>query len=90
MTVYLLHFYVKLSHAGHYLGSTDNLEARLECHRKGNGARLMEVITSLGIGWHLVRTWPGGRQQERELKRYKASPRLCPICNSRATYHKPC
>ena len=89
MTVYLLHFATKLAHAQHYLGSTDDLEARLARHRSGNGARLMQVITEQGITWQLARTWPGGRKQERDLKRYKAAPRLCPICNPQAAHHKP-
>jgi len=89
MTVYLLHFDTPLAHARHYLGSTDDLEARLACHRQGNGARLMEVVAQQGISWRLARTWPGSRKQERELKRYKASPRLCPICDPHAAQHKP-
>ena len=89
MTVYLIHFDAKLCHAQHYLGSADNVEARLECHRKGNGARLMEVITEHGIPWRLARTWPGDRKLERELKRQKGSPRLCPICNPNANHRKP-
>ena len=60
MTVYLIHFDTKLAnHAQHYLGWADDLQARLECHRRGNGARLMAVITEKGIGWRLARTWPG-------------------------------
>lgn len=89
MTVYLIHFETKLAHAQHYLGSTDDLEARLACHRQGNGARLMEVVTEQGIAWRLARTWPGGRNQECALKRYKKSPRLCPICDPHAAQHKP-
>ena len=89
MVVYLLHFETKLAHAQHYLGSTDDLDSRLECHRKGTGARLMEVITEQGIGWCVVRTWPGGRKRERELKRYKNSRELCPLCDSQAANHKP-
>ena len=84
MTVYLLHFETKLAHAQHYLGSTDDLENRLACHRKGNGARLMAVVTALGITWRLARTWPGDRALERRLKRRKEGRRLCPICNPRA------
>lgn len=79
--VYLIHFDEKLKHAQHYLGSTDNLEQRLERHRSGNGARLMEVIMQAGITWQLARTWEGGRDVEKRLKRQKNSPRLCPICN---------
>ena len=90
MTVYLIHFDQKLAHAQHYLGSADDLQARLACHRSGNGARLMEVITEQGIPWRLARTWPGNRKLERELKRQKGSPRLCPICNPTANHRKPC
>jgi predicted GIY-YIG superfamily endonuclease len=80
-TVYLLHFTEKVAGwAGHYLGSTANLEARLEEHRRGSGARLMEVCKERGIGFTLARTWAGGRTLERKLKRRKGGPRLCPIC----------
>ena len=87
--VYLVHLERKLAHAQHYVGSCDDLEARLERHRQGGGARLMEVVTSQGISWTVVRTWPGGRQLERELKRYHASNRLCPLCDAHAANHKP-
>ena len=82
--VYLLHFDRKLCHAGHYLGSTNDLESRLQCHRQGNGARLMEVVAEHGITWRLARTWPGDRTLERRLKRRKEGRRLCPICNPHA------
>ena len=84
MTVYLLHFETKLAHAQHYLGSTDNLEARLNCHRQGNGARLMAVVAQQDIPWRLARTWAGDRALERRLKHRKEGPRLCPICNPHA------
>lgn len=45
----------------------------------------MEVVTERGIGWDLSRTWPGGRQEERRLKRQKHSPRLCPLCRGIGT-----
>jgi predicted GIY-YIG superfamily endonuclease len=57
------------------------VEARLEEHRKGQGARLLQVINDAGIGWWLVRTWMGDRKPERRLKKWKKSPRLCPVCN---------
>lgn len=81
-TVYLLHFDAPYRHARHYLGSADDLEARIEAHRKGKGARLMAVINAAGIGFKLARTWEGTRALERQLKRRKASPRLCPLCRS--------
>ena len=87
MTVYLIHFERPIGDLGnprgraqHYLGSSDDLEARLEAHRSGNGARLMEVVSERGVDWELVRTWPGGRTAERKLKRWHNSRRLCPIC----------
>lgn len=80
-TVYLIHFDEKLAHAQHYLGYTGgDLDERLERHRNGNGARLMQVIKEQGITWHLVRTWDGDRKLERKLKDRHNSPRLCPIC----------
>jgi len=81
--VYLIHFNVPNKHARHYLGSCDDLQARLARHKAGNGARLMEVVKNAGITWQLARTWEGGKGKERELKRQKNSPRLCPICNGR-------
>lgn len=80
MTVYLLHFDQPYQHARHYLGSSDDLLARLEAHRCGRGARLMEVVVTVGIGFVLARTWPGGRDVERRLKNQHNAPRLCPIC----------
>lgn len=80
-TVYLIHFERPYEHARHYLGHTEDLAARLQAHRSGNGARLMEVVTQAGIDWTLVRTWEGSRDLERKLKAHKHAPRLCPICN---------
>jgi len=71
-------------HAKHYLGYAEDLAARLERHRAGNGARLMEVVSAAGITWRLARTWPGDRQLERKLKNRKEAPKLCPICNPKA------
>ena len=79
-SVYLLHFDHPYKHARHYLGYAVDLEARLAQHRNGNGARLLQVVAQAGIGWTLVRTWPGGRVVERQLKRQKNSPRFCPVC----------
>lgn len=83
--VYLIHFDQPYYHARHYLGTTNDLEHRLEQHRRGRrygGARLMEVVTSLGITWRVARLWSGGREVERQLKAWKNSCRLCPICQA--------
>lgn len=83
MTCYLLHFDRKLSHAQHYLGYADRkLENRIKQHRTGKGASLTRAAVEAGITLNLVRTWEGGdRTLERQLKRRKNSPKLCPICN---------
>ncbi|MGD9101432.1 MAG: endonuclease [Anaerolineae bacterium] len=91
-TVYLLHFDRPYAHAKHYLGYAADLDARLAQHASGNcvvslpngGARLLQVVAEAGIGWTLARTWLGGRELERRLKRQKNSPRLCPICQAQA------
>lgn len=83
-TVYLLHFDEPISAlhtCQHYMGWTSDLEARLEAHRAGKGARLTAVARNLGIGFKLVKTWPNvGRTFERQLKNRKAGPRMCPLC----------
>jgi predicted GIY-YIG superfamily endonuclease len=80
-TVYLLHFDQPVSdHARHYLGWASDLTARLEAHREGRGARLMEVVRERGITWHVSRTWEGTRGRERAIKDRAESPRLCPDC----------
>jgi predicted GIY-YIG superfamily endonuclease len=79
-TVYLLHFHQRYKHAGHYLGSSNNLTKRLQVHAKGQGARLLAVVHAAGITWTLARTWEGGKHCERQLKRQGGAYRCCPIC----------
>jgi predicted GIY-YIG superfamily endonuclease len=82
-TVYLIHFNEKYKHAGHYTGSCSNLKRRLEKHREGRGARLMEVITQAGIEWTVAATWKGDRELERKLKKRHGANRFCPICKAK-------
>jgi predicted GIY-YIG superfamily endonuclease len=80
--VYLLHLDPPVAgHAGHYQHSTHDLDARLEAHREGRGARLLEVQKERGGTFRLVRTWPGGRGRERAIKDRHEGPRLCPECS---------
>jgi predicted GIY-YIG superfamily endonuclease len=79
-TVYLIHLDTPYKHAKHYTGWTKDLDARLEAHRGGRGARLMEVIKDAGITWRLARTWPGTKTLERAIKDRHNAPRLCPKC----------
>ena len=85
MACYLLHFGTAeqpapYKHAGHYLGSADDLDARLAKHAAGQGARLLAVVKDAGIQWELARTWPGGRARERQLKKQLGASRRCPMC----------
>jgi predicted GIY-YIG superfamily endonuclease len=85
MTVYLLHFDTKLSHAQHYIGWTDkpsNVTRRVKHHQAGDGARILQVCNERGIGYQVVRTWPeGDKTLERRLKNCKKPSRFCPVCH---------
>jgi predicted GIY-YIG superfamily endonuclease len=81
--VYLLHFERPISDkhtCQHYTGWALDLNARLTMHRAGQGARLTQIAVERGIGFEVVRTWPGSREFERYLKNRKDAPRLCPMC----------
>lgn len=81
--VYLLHFHERLGNEKHsiqhYLGFTPDLEARVEKHRSGQGARVTEVLKERGIGFDVAAVWPGNRQIENALKLHSAT-RICPQC----------
>lgn len=82
--VYLIHFERPISErhtCQHYLGWCLDLVERLAMHRAGHGARLTQVAVERGIGFEVVRTWPGDRTLERLLKDRNNSPKLCPICH---------
>jgi predicted GIY-YIG superfamily endonuclease len=81
--VYLLHFDRPYRHARHYTGFTHDLDARIVEHITGDGARLLQVIQTHGIGWQVARTWPGTRVTERALKRQGGASRRCPLCGIR-------
>ena len=80
--VYLLHFDTRgPGGAQHYLGFTEDLEARLAAHRSGRGARLTSAIRRLGISFKVVQVWtPATKADERKLKNRHQAARLCPIC----------
>ena len=86
--VYLIHFNTRYKHAGHYLGSTCDPEARLALHAAGRGARLLHVVQAAGITWRLARTWPGGKAKERQLKKQLGASRYCPICKEARHAHR--
>jgi hypothetical protein len=87
--VYLLHFAKPIAPGRHtcqhYLGSAIDVDARLNEHLAGNGARLCQVANEREIDYQVVRVWqtePGqARQLERKLKNRKNAPALCPVCS---------
>lgn len=80
--IYLIHFDRPYRHACHYMGFTNDLAKRMDTHRAGKGARLMEVVTLAGIKLRPVRVWYGGtRSIERRFKLQHHLSRLCPLCN---------
>lgn len=83
--VYLLHLNRKLSdHAQHYIGYAPNIEARLDKHWAGTGAKMLKAAKLAGICWEVARIWINGdRTLERKLKNWKKARLLCPICNDR-------
>src|SRR2546430_1198800 len=54
--------------AAHYTGSADDLAARMAKHGTSEGARLLQVQKERGGSWHIARTWPGGKYEERAIK----------------------
>ncbi len=72
--VYLIHFDKPYRHAKHYIGYTEeeDVSHRLERHRKGNGARLLQVVVEAGIAFSVVKIWKGlDRETERKIKNQK-------------------
>lgn len=83
----------------HYTGFCElgNLAERDRTHRRGerwahlqNGeivhtgaARFLQAAVEKGIGFRLVRTWRGTRDDERRLKQLGHAPDMCPVCSRR-------
>jgi putative endonuclease len=87
---YLLHFDEAIGspsnprgRAQHYLGHADRLDRRTLEHMRGRGAKITQALVERGIGFSVVRIWPGDRGFERKLKNKKDAPGLCPICSNR-------
>lgn len=89
--VYLLCFNSKLAHAKHYIGycNEGGLEARIEKHRKGTGAKIMAAVVKSGIEFEVARVWEGAdRNFERKLKNQKNAARICPHCKKMFRYYE--
>lgn len=86
--IYLIHFTKPYKRARHYMGYTKDVDERIARHRKGQGARLCEVVVQAGIELIVVRLWKGNRKRERQLKTYNGgSPVMCPICCEKWNTH---
>lgn len=80
-SVYLLHFEPAFKHARHYIGWSQDINQREAAHHSGRGSRLVQYALQAGCTVTLARVWEGRtRAFERQLKRRKEAPRLCPIC----------
>lgn len=87
--VYLLHFAAPIgAHdnprgmARHYVGWSPDPQRRLWAHRAGRGAALTRAVVECGIQMTIAAMWPGYRSDEREAKRQKNAPRVCPVCRA--------
>lgn len=85
MAVYLLHFDRPHHHAQHYVGHTDDVQARIERHSKGNGARIVQRFAEIGIGFEVAMVWPDGdKKMEKRIKhRHGSIKDWCPICQQK-------
>ena len=73
--------------AQHYSGWADDpdgdgqgLERRIAEHLAGRGAKITRAAVERGITIELVAVWRAPLAFEKQLKRRKEAPRLCPIC----------
>lgn len=89
MSVYILHFSEKLSHAQHYVGYSKAPESRLHRHIQRMEQPLLRAALQAGIEITIARIFPGAdRNFERQLKNRKNSARYCPICNPDGVYRE--
>jgi predicted GIY-YIG superfamily endonuclease len=83
--VYLLHFSRRFKHAGHYTGTTYDLNQRLADHESGMRTRttgLLIAARSAGITWEVSRTWDGSYAREIQLKKQGGASKRCPLCKA--------
>lgn len=88
--VYVLHFDKPLSHARHYVGSTQCLRQRLTNHAQGRGSRLTRELYKRGIGWRLAALYQSPREAMRRIERlckdHHQAAHFCPDCHRRTTH----
>jgi predicted GIY-YIG superfamily endonuclease len=81
-TVYLLHFDRPFRHAKHYMGWAEDSHwmERVEQHKRGQGAKLMQYVVAAGIGFCLARVWEGRTRHDERRWKSRGKGRLCPVC----------
>lgn len=71
------------AHVQHYIGCTHDLYDRVQRHRNGNGARLLQYANRQNIPWRVVAWREGYREEEIQVKKQKNSKRFCPLCSKK-------
>lgn len=76
--VYIIEFCPPLKHARYYVGycADHRLAQRFEEHLTGNGAAICRAAVIEGIRLRIVVTLPGFRDEERQIKRRKNTPKF--------------
>lgn len=84
--VYILHFATPIGNAAnaralasHYIGFSDDLDARLTKHRAGKGSKLVAAAVAKGIAFDVYH-WPAPLATEKLIKRTKKTALYCPAC----------
>src|SRR5215470_14858708 len=70
---------VTSSSQSHYIGSSTDLYRRIQEHRAGHGARLMQVVHEKEIPWVIANVFVGGKKLERQIKNRHRTRDLCSI-----------
>lgn len=68
----------------HYMGSTDDLRARLRLHAAGNGSAMLAWCKAEGITFALTWAAAGSRNDERYIKQNRRLAELCTQCRPTA------
>ena len=90
VTIYLFCFAkTPVEHAGHYLGSAADFEARLAQHEAGHGSALMGAVVEKGIKFKVARLWKNvPRWWEVKLHRRAENKALCPVCSGKVALNR--
>lgn len=84
--LYLFHFHTPLGNlqnaraqASHYVGFSDDLEARIAVQVAGAGAKIVAAAMARGIPYDLYH-WPACLAQEKLVKKTHKTALYCPTC----------